>query len=83
MQIEKGCVVRSISGRDANRFYVVMSLEKDFALISDGKVRVIDKPKRKNIKHLRPTKTFIDVDSLTTNNQLRQALGAFNNPEAV
>lgn len=83
MLLEKGCVVRSISGRDGGRFYVVMAFEHDFAFICDGKVRKLEKPKRKNIRHLKPTKTLLSVDSLTTNNQLRQALRAFNNPEAL
>lgn len=83
MQITKGCVVRSISGRDADRFYVVMELEGGYACISDGKVRRLEKPKRKSVKHLRPTKTNFSLETLTTNNQLRQALREFNNPDAV
>ena len=81
MQIEKGCVVRSISGRDADRFYVVMELQDDCALICDGKVRRLVRPKRKNLRHLRPTKTLLALEDLTTNNQLRRALRAYNNPE--
>lgn len=83
MQITKGCVVRSISGRDADRFYVVMQLDGGFAVICDGKVRRLEKPKRKSVKHLRPTQTVLNPETLTTNNQLRQALRGFNNPDAV
>ena len=83
MLIEKGCVVKSVYGRDADRFYVVMELERDFALIADGKVRRLEKPKRKNLKHLKPTKTLLELTGLTTNNQLRQALRAYNNPDSV
>ncbi|MEF9854005.1 MAG: KOW domain-containing RNA-binding protein [Hydrogenoanaerobacterium sp.] len=83
MLIEKGCVVKSAYGHDADRFYVVMKLEDDFAFICDGKLRRIEKPKRKNQKHLKPTKTVLSVEDLTTNNQIRQALRAYNNPQNV
>lgn len=82
MVIEKGCVVKSVSGRDGARFYVVMGLENEYALICDGKVRKLEKPKRKNLRHLKPTKTVLSVEDMTTNSRLRQALRGYNNPEA-
>lgn len=81
MQIEKGCVVRSVCGRDAGRFYVVLQRQGDYALICDGKVRKLEKPKRKNLRHLRPTKTVLPVECLATNNQMKRALRVFNSPE--
>ena len=36
MTIEKGSVVRSIAGHDANRFYVVLEMDGDFAFIAGG-----------------------------------------------
>ena len=79
--MEKGCVVRSVSGRDAQRFYVVLEIQGEYALIADGKVRRLEKPKRKNQKHLRKTNTVIPLEHLTTNHQLRVALRAFNAPQ--
>ena len=78
MQLEKGCVVKSISGRDAGRFYVVMEIGKQGVLICDGKVHKLEKPKRKNPKHLAPTRSMADVTELTTNNQLKRVLREFN-----
>ena len=51
-----GMAVISKQGRDKDKAYVIISaLEKDFALVSDGNVRPLDKPKKKRIKHLKLT----------------------------
>ena len=73
MEIAKGCVVKSVAGHDGGRFYVVLSLTDGFAVIADGKERKLERPKRKNLRHL-------DVETLTTNNKLRRALREFNGP---
>ena len=78
MTIEKGSVVRSIAGHDADRFYVVLEMEGDFAFIADGKEPKLEKPNRKRKKHLRGTNPRLDVDTLTTDKKLREALHPFN-----
>ncbi|MDD2954757.1 MAG: KOW domain-containing RNA-binding protein [Oscillospiraceae bacterium] len=83
MQLEQGCVVRSIAGRDADRFYVILRTEEGFAWIADGKVRPLERPKKKNAKHLRPTKTRIPLETIVTNNQLKRFLKGFGPDEAA
>ena len=46
MEIVKGCVVKSISGRDAQRFYLVVKIEDGFVWIADGKVRPLERPEK-------------------------------------
>ena len=62
MQIKQGSVVKSIAGHDSDRFYVVVRLEGDFAYIADGKVRKLESPKKKRLKHLAPTKSEVDLN---------------------
>ncbi len=81
MEIKKGCVVRSICGRDAQRFYLVVEVKDGFAWIADGRVRPLEKPKKKNLKHLRRTNTLVRAEDFTTNNQLKQLLKPFNSPQ--
>lgn len=59
----RGQVVRSIAGRDADRFFVVVEIvdEKTVALV-DGKLRPLARPKKKKVKHLQKTNHFIDVE---------------------
>lgn len=78
MPIEKGSVVRSKAGHDSNRFYLVMSVEGDFAYIADGAVRKLEHPKKKRMKHLAPTNTVLSVEELTTNKLVKEALTQFN-----
>lgn len=76
--IVEGNVVRSVAGHDADRFYIVLSVEGDFALIADGKKRLLEKPKRKRLKHLKKTNTVIDITTILNDKQLRKALHQFN-----
>ncbi len=46
--------VKSVAGRDKNRCFIVMSRVDDrYVFISDGKMRKVEKPKKKKVKHLR------------------------------
>ena len=48
-----GDIVRSLSGHDKNRLFVVLSIDKNgYPVIIDGRYRVRSKPKTKNPKHL-------------------------------
>ena len=52
--IAAGCVVRSKAGRDEGRYFIVLSLEgEEFAYVADGKLRKVEKPKKKKRMHLR------------------------------
>ena len=66
-------VVRSIAGHDSGSWLVVMSLKNGFAFVADGKERRVEKPKKKNIKHLSRTRKMIDVEGIT-NKKLRSTL---------
>ena len=83
MQLEQGCVVRSIAGRDADRFYVVLRLAEGAAWIADGKLRPLERPKKKNVKHLRPTNARARMEDLATNNQLKRFLKGFGPDKAA
>lgn len=54
-----GSIVRSIAGRDAKRIFAIVSLEENsgeqggYVWIADGRLRRIDAPKRKKLRHLR------------------------------
>lgn len=51
--IEIGNVVKSVSGRDKDQVFVVYKLlEKGYTLLIDGESKCVDKPKKKNVKHL-------------------------------
>jgi ribosomal protein L14E/L6E/L27E len=75
-------VVKSAAGRDKDRFYVVLRLEAGCAYIADGKIRPLERPKKKNIKHLKPTSAVMEIDCLQGNRSLARALEKHNGGDA-
>lgn len=50
--IQVGHVVQSIQGRDKGRVMVVIDIiDDEYALLVDGSLRRLDKPKKKKVKH--------------------------------
>jgi ribosomal protein L14E/L6E/L27E len=74
MDILRGCVVISSAGHDKGMLFAVLEVSGAYALIANGRLRPLEKPKRKSIKHLHSTKSIIAQDALVTNNKLWRAL---------
>ena len=66
MGIEVGCLVSSSKGHDKDRVYLVTKVENEFAWCVDGKYRLVNKPKKKRIKHL--------CNLFVTDNNIKQKL---------
>ena len=71
---ERGTVVKSIAGRDKDRLLVVAEVAQEYLLVIDGKERPVQRPKRKNPKHVIPEGEKFSEDLLRFNNPLRKAL---------
>ncbi len=65
MDFEKGTVVISRAGRDKGYFMLVIGEEGGCPVVADGKERPLERPKRKNPKHLQKTDYKIDLEQLT------------------
>lgn len=48
-----GCIVNSVAGRDAGKNYVIFQTDAEYVYLVDGKIRTIDRPKKKKKKHVR------------------------------
>ena len=74
--VEKGRLARSKAGRDAGRLCVVVEvIDDDFVLTCVGRLRTLDRPKKKRKKHLQPLPALLgDVAEgrRLENHQLRQ-----------
>ena len=73
-----GQVVLSKAGKDRGSLYAILLEDEEFAFIADGRLRKVEKPKRKRKKHLSFTKTVLEKDALETNGKLITALSKFN-----
>ena len=59
----KGQVVRSKKGRDEGKVYIIFDIiDDDLLLLVDGKLRKLDRPKKKKVKHLYIYKDVIDTE---------------------
>ncbi|MBQ4119746.1 MAG: KOW domain-containing RNA-binding protein [Clostridia bacterium] len=72
-----GRIVCSKAGRDKGYFMVIVKTEGNFLYVADGKERKLERPKRKNAKHLTFTNTVLANDSFKTNKQLKKALAVY------
>lgn len=75
--IKVGSVVISSAGHDCGRAMAVTAVEGNVVYVADGKERKLTSPKKKNIKHVRPTNGSVELSGLT-DKKLRQTLRAFS-----
>lgn len=74
MSFERGCVVRSVAGRDKGRLLAVTRVLPEGIEVCDGKERRLLKPKIKNPKHVEKTRFTVSEDELAFDGRLRRAL---------
>lgn len=56
LPIEIGSIVVSLAGRDeGRRFIVIQEVDDDFVMVANGRLRRMDRLKKKRRKHLKPT----------------------------
>ncbi len=80
-----GCFASSKAGHDRNAVYIIVKEEAEYVYVADGKARTLDKPKKKNKKHIQVIRKESD-DILREkllhgqriyNEEIRRAIGGF------
>lgn len=51
-RIEAGMFARSKAGHDRGSLYLVYRVDEEYAYLIDGKRKTLQKPKKKNLKHI-------------------------------
>lgn len=74
--LKRGSVVVSSAGRDKGTFLAVLRLEPGGVWIADGRRRPLERPKRKNPRHVAETPFTAEEASMATNRELRRTLAA-------
>ena len=66
-----GMLAVSRAGHDKETIYVIIGEEGEYVYLADGQVRCVDKPKKKNKKHIqlikkvqmeKPSDGFVDLE---------------------
>ena len=55
-----GCFAISRAGHDKDKIYVILSLDGDRVMVSDGRLKPVDTPKKKSLKHLQLTNRTVN-----------------------
>jgi ribosomal protein L14E/L6E/L27E len=76
MEFKTGQIVISKAGRDKGSPLVVTGFDGNSVLVCDGKARPLERPKKKNPRHLQATSGVLSPDAAATNRQLKRALSA-------
>ena len=72
--MKRGDIVVSTAGRDKNSFLAVIGFDRGYILVVDGKRRPLERPKRKNEKHISLTGQSLKTEEFISNKSLRRAL---------
>lgn len=84
MDIDRSTIVRSTAGRDKGRLFFVLDIKDNFAVLADGKIRRVENPKVKKVKHIEyltagngRVADKIKCGDKVTNSELRKTLAEF------
>lgn len=70
-QYEIGMLVRSISGHDQGKVYVIMDMQDEYLFLVDGRIRTLAKPKKKSSKHVQQVNVVLtELVEMKENNTL-------------
>lgn len=61
---ETGMLAKSKAGHDKDKLYVIIRTGPSYVYLADGKIRTINKPKKKKRKHIQLIKEEYDVKNL-------------------
>ncbi len=77
-----GNLAKSIAGHDKDQFYVIVREESEYVYLADGKERTLERPKRKNKKHIQPiyydTEKKEPVPEMKRNEEIKRAIKLFS-----
>lgn len=65
-----GCFATSIAGHDHNNIYVIIDADDEYVYLVDGKIRKVNNPKKKKLKHVQLIKRTDDTIAGMINNNV-------------
>jgi hypothetical protein len=73
MEYSIGMFARSLAGHDKSKLYLISKIEGEYVYLVDGRIRTLDKPKKKRKKHIQIDYQIMGFvkDKLSTTNKLQ------------
>ena len=78
MNLEIGTVVKSLKGRDKDKYFCVVCIEDEYVFLCDGKERKLSNPKHKKIKHIKVTQAKLQTETLQVDKHINKAIKSLN-----
>ena len=75
-----GMLARSKAGHDKDKVYVIIDKDDTYVYLVDGKIRTLDKPKKKKWKHVQLIKRQYDIRE-TSDVKIKRILRLWNQEE--
>lgn len=75
--MKRGQIVFVTAGKEKGQFMIVLQADEKSVLLTDGKHRPCDRPKRKSLKHVSATLTVVSEEDLAANSRVKSILRNF------
>ena len=62
---EEGMLAKAKAGHDCGNIYVIIRLSGEYVYLADGCLRTLDRPKKKNKKHIQVIHRKCNVQNIT------------------
>lgn len=71
--LTRGMYARSLAGHDKGSLFIIVEADDTYVYLSDGRLRPLDKPKKKKRMHIQPDYDIADVirEKLETQKPIR------------
>lgn len=81
---ERGMLVWSRAGHDCGQLYVILDVQGEYVFLTDGRLKPLEKPKKKKIKHIQAVRTIPEelesiMDGNVKNEDIRRVIRRFLN----
>lgn len=77
---ERGMLAKSIAGHDKDKIYVVINIEETQVYLADGKIRTLDRMKKKKKKHVQLIRHKNDIE-VADDADIREILNKYKKTE--
>ena len=84
MNYEAGMLAWSRAGHDKDTLYVIVKIEGEYVYLSDGRLKPVEHPKKKKIRHIQIVRQIpeelLGLNIVTIKNEeIRKAIRRFSN----
>ncbi len=81
-RFEVGMLAKSEAGHDKDNVYVIIAMDDSYVYLADGRVKTVEKPKKKKYKHIQIIRKINEDIPVTANVAIKRILKLYNREEA-